>query len=163
MRKAAMTEAADPGPFSREQQRALTSVLDAIVPPDPAAKLPGAGELGLVDHIAEAARRSPELEPVLRRGCALLDELARARGGGDFAELGPAERAEVLNESAAGEPGFLQSLIFHTYVGYYQNRRVLEALALAPRPPHPDGYALDAGDLSLLDAVRRRPKLYREV
>jgi hypothetical protein len=51
----------------------------------------------------------------------------------------------------------------HTYAGYYQHPRVMSALGLAPRPPHPLGYEMGADDLSLLDPVRRRAKMYREV
>jgi hypothetical protein len=40
--------------------------------------------------------------------------------------------------------------------------RVLEALDLEPRPPHPEGYATVEGDLSLLEPVRRRGRKYRE-
>jgi hypothetical protein len=68
----------------------------------------------------------------------------------------------VLNEIATTEPGFLPGLIFHTYAGYYQNGRVMEALGLEPRPPHPAGYEMEPGDLTLLEAVRRRPRMYRE-
>jgi len=69
---------------------------------------------------------------------------------------------EVMNELAATEQAFLPGLIFHTYVGYYLNDRVIEALGREPRPPHPKGYDMEASDLTLLDDVRRRPKLYRE-
>ncbi len=31
------------------------------------------------------------------------------------------------------------------------------------RPPFPDGYEVESDDLTLLDAVRGRPKLYRVV
>ena len=49
-----------------------------------------------------------------------------------------------------------------TYMAYYSNDRVLEGLGLEPRPPHPGGYAMEPNDLTLLDDVRRRPKLYRK-
>jgi len=156
-----VTEATSP--FPPDQERTLSIVLDAIIPPSEDGRFPGAGELGLVDYIALTLQRSPELAPVVATGLSLLDDLAAARGSQDFAALCAADRAAVLRESVTDEPGFLPSLVFHTYVGYYQNGRVLEALGLEPRPPHPKGYDLEAGDLALLARVRRRPKLYREV
>ena len=39
---------------------------------------------------------------------------------------------------------------------------VVEGLGLEDRPPYPKGYEVEAGDLSLLDPVRARPKLYRD-
>jgi hypothetical protein len=40
--------------------------------------------------------------------------------------------------------------------------RVLEALGVEPRPPHPAGYATVEGDPSLLEPVRQRGRTYRE-
>ena len=67
-----------------------------------------------------------------------------------------------MREVGASHPGFVESLVFHTYNGYYQNPAVTVAIGLEARPPHPVGYELEPGDLGLLDAVRRREKLYRD-
>ena len=45
---------------------------------------------------------------------------------------------------------------------YYRDDRVLLALKLEARPPFPQGYTLEQGDWSLLDAVRRRPPFWRD-
>ena len=57
----------------------------------------------------------------------------------------------------------MPALLFLAYSGYYQHPRVVETLGLEARPPHPKGYAMEAFDPSLLDAVRRRGKIYRDV
>ena len=157
-----MSENARDSVFSRDQETALSGVLDEIIPPSDDGSLPGAGELGLVRYIEQAVRRTPELEPVIARGLAALDVLASRRDSRDFAALSKPDKVEVMNELAATEQAFLPGLIFHTYVGYYLNDRVIEALGREPRPPHPKGYDMEASDLTLLDDVRRRPKLYRE-
>ena len=157
-----MTEATSTSQLSRDQKRALSIVLDAIIPPAENGRLPGAGELGLVDYIALTLQRSPELAPAVAGGLSLLDDLAAARGSHGFAALGDTDRAAVLSESVTGEPAFLPSLIFHSYVAYYQNDRVIEALGLEPRPPFPKGYEIEPNDLSLLDEVRERSRLYRD-
>jgi hypothetical protein len=139
--------------------RTLACVLDEIIPPDGGGRLPGAGELGLARRVAAI----PELTEVVAEGIAGLDERAHARGAAGFAELAADERREVLNELAAAQPAFLPGLIFQTYVGYYQEPRVLEGLGLEPRAPHPLGYELEQSDLdSLLAGVRGRRGLYRE-
>ena len=145
--------------FSPEQERALSSVLDEIIPRSEDGRLPGAGELGLVDYVARQARA---IQPLIIQGVEALDELARSRGAPDFAALSRQERRVVLDEHTIQDPGFLPSLIFHTYMGYYHHDRVVSALGLEPRPPHPKGYELELGDLSLLDRVRQRPRLYRD-
>jgi hypothetical protein len=45
---------------------------------------------------------------------------------------------------------------------YYRDDRVLRSLGVEPRPPFPKGHTLEQGDWSLLDAVRGRPKLWRD-
>jgi hypothetical protein len=143
--------------FSADEERVLASVLDEIIPPSNDGRFPGAGELGLSSYIKEALQQTPELRSMIVQGLSDLDRLARGRNAPGFAALSREDKLQLLNEQA-----FVLPLTFHTYVGYYHNGRVLEALGLEPRPPHPKGYEMEANDLTLLDAVRRRPKLYRE-
>jgi hypothetical protein len=145
--------------FSPHEERELASVLDEVIPPSGDGRLPGAGEAGLVRYIEQHA---PELRPTIVQGLSALDELASGRGARSFAALSREEKLEALNELATVQPAFLPGLILQTYVGYYQNDRVLEGLGLEPRPPYPDGYKMEPTDLSLLDGVRRRNKLYRD-
>ena len=148
--------------FSPDQVRTLASVLDRIIPPSGDGRLPGAGEIGLAGAIEEALRETPGRLAEVAEGLAALDGLARSRGSEDFSALPDPARLEALGELEAARPEFLPGLVFHTYVGYYQDPRVVEALGLEARPPHPDGYEMEPGDLTLLDDVRRRTKLYRE-
>lgn len=146
-----------------ESKRRLAHVLDTIVPPAPERGLPGAGELGVADYIEQIVTKSPELGPALQGGLDAADAAARERGSEDFGALSLAERAEVLSGLDATAPGFVPVLLFHGYTAYYQDGRVMEKLGLEPRPPHPKGYLLETGDLSLLERVKARGPLYREV
>ena len=143
--------------FSADEASTLASVLDEIIPPSADGRLPGAGQLGLARYIEQALRKTPELRPMIVQGLADLDEIARRRHAQRFVALARSEKVALLNEQ-----GFLFPLLFHIYVGYYQNPRVVTALGLDPRPPHPKGYEMEPNDLTLLDVVRRRRKLYRE-
>lgn len=158
-----MSDSTDPFPLSADDERALASVLDEIIPPSPDRKLPGAGEIGLVAAIAAAAKQSPDLGPTVARGLQALDALAHERRGCAFSALAGAERTECLRDLAAADPTFVPSLAFPTYVAYYQHPRVMEALGREARPPHPMGYEMEPFDLTLLEPVRRRSKLYRDV
>jgi len=144
------------------EARTLNAVLDEIIPEDPARGMPGAGSLDLAPRIAESAR---SIEALIAAGLSELDRRAREQGAGGFASLPPAARRSALEALGASEPGlagFLPNVVFHTYQAYYQHPRVLEALGLEPRPPHPKGYATEPNDLRLLEAVRARGPLYRE-
>ena len=147
--------------FSPDERAALSSVLDEIIPRSADGRLPGAGEAGLVEAIEEAQRRSPELRSAIDAGLSALGALLASRGVEDLASLGEPDRLEAMSELAKRAPTFVPGLVFHTYVAYYQHDRVVRALGLEPRPPHPGGYALEEGDLSLLDPVRRRKPMFR--
>lgn len=148
--------------FPPDQRQALAAVLDTLLPPSEDGTMPGAGELGLVEALERAVRRTPELEPGILNGLAALAEVAAARGADGFAALPPAERPAALEALSATASAFVPSLVFPTYVAYYQHPRVLEGLGVPPRPPHPLGYPLEEGDLSLLEPVRARRRLYRD-
>ncbi len=145
--------------LSEEAARGLAAVLDLLVPPSEDGRLPGAGALGLAPTLHANV---PDLRVVIELGLAALDERARNRGARDFAGLAKDERSAILNEVAAEQAAFVPGLVFQTYVHYYQHPRVLSGLQLEPRPPYPKGYEMEPSDLSLLDPVRERSKLYRE-
>jgi len=150
-----MTE--DDRGFSADEARTLASVLDEMIPPSAGGRLPGAGALGLVDDVDQALRKAPALRSMIVQGLADLDAAAGSRHAQPFVTLARDEKVALLNEQ-----GFLFPLMFYVYVSYYQHARVVTALGLDARPPHPTGYAMEPSDLSLLDPVRRRRKLYRE-
>jgi hypothetical protein len=156
-----MSDAADGLGFSPEEARTLSSVQDEIIPRSDDGRLPGAGELGLVETIEAALEPKPELRPLLVEGLAALGERTRARGAEEFANLSKTDRVEVLKELESKLPFFLPAVIALTYVGYYQNPRVLEALGQEARPPHPQGYEVAPTDFSILEPVRKRAPLYR--
>lgn len=137
------------------QRATLSRVLDEIVPPSEDGRLPGAGALGLAGAVEAFLQRTPGAVADLARALDALD----AAG---FAALAGPPRTQALHDFEAKRPGFVSSLLAPTYVRYYQEPRVCEALGLEPRPPHPKGHALEPGDLGLLEAVRRRGKIYRD-
>jgi hypothetical protein len=145
-----------------DDERLLTALLDEIVPPSSDGRLPGATELDLTTHIRRTVERTPMLGPVLDYGVTTLADLARTKHPGGFAALSRQERAALFQEFAATDQFFVPAFLFLVYSGYYQHSRVVTALGLEPRPPHPGGYPMAADDLTLLEPVRRRGKMYRE-
>jgi hypothetical protein len=140
------------------ERRLLAAVLDEIVPPEEGGRFPGAGQLGLAGPIDDALRKTPALRAMIVQGLAELDVQARGREPRGFAALPPPDRLALLQEQS-----FLLPLTFQVFAAYYSAPRVVEALGLEPRPPHPQGYEMAPDDLTLLEAVRRRPRSYRRV
>ena len=152
-----------PPTFTLDEEHILTALLDAMIPGTSDGRLPGAGSLGLLGHISRMIEKMPMLGPVVAYGLSTLDELARKRTPDGWNGLSPEDRTKVLEQFTAEDQFFLPAFLFLTYSGYYADPRVVEALGLEARPPHPVGYAMAPDDLSLLDPVRRRGKTYRDV
>jgi len=140
----------------------LVLVLDELIPPSVDGRMPGAGTLGTGAIVQHAVTATPGLGPLLTQGFAALEDLARRRDAKGFAALARGTRIEVLGELEQSVPLFLPTLLTLACVGYYSSEQVLTALNGNARPPHPEGYDVEPDDLSLLEAVRARGKLYRD-
>ena len=139
----------------------LREVLDEIIPPSADGSFPGAGELGVGEQVEDVLAQQPEFGRVIEQGLASIRRLAESRNPSGFGGLSRSERAALLREIEAAEPAFFGALVMYTYFGYYTDRRITDRLGVR-NPPQPDGYDLEPGDLSLLDPVRARPKLWRD-
>ena len=140
-------------------RRTFTALLDELIPAR-SASLPGAGSLGIGEDIES---KLGDAAALVASGLTALDVQARERGVDDFAELALQERASLISEVEADHPGFIELLVFHAYTTYYQHPRVIVAIGLKPEPPYPGGYELEQGDLGLLNPVRERGKMYRDI
>ena len=139
-------------------QSTFIALLDELIPARDES-LPGAGSLGLGEGIEP---KLGESTPLVAAGLSALDAKAADLGATPFAEMPSEARAAVVAEVGAALPGFIETLVFHTYSAYYQHPRVISAIGLKPEPPFPGGYELEQGDLGLLDPVRGRGRLYRD-
>ena len=150
--------------FTAVQLRALAHVLDDIVPPSHDGRLPGAGAVGVGPYLDAALDAMPPLKAMIAGGLDALDAMARARDPRGLDGLDAAARAAVLAEHAASEHSFPPILMMQAFAGYYQQPAVMLVLGIPPRPPHPQGYAMEADDLeALLEPVRQRGRKYRNV
>ncbi|MCC6767045.1 MAG: gluconate 2-dehydrogenase subunit 3 family protein [Deltaproteobacteria bacterium] len=143
--------------LNADQHRALACVLDALIPPSADGRLPGGGAAGVASHVENVLRSLPDLRAMVVEGLRDLDAQAGVQHGRPFVECTEAERAALV-----ATQGFGYALVPHTYVGYYQQDAVLQAIGMEPRPPHPKGYLVAENDLSLLAPVKARSKRYRE-
>jgi hypothetical protein len=92
---------------------------------------------------------------------AALADVAKLAGG-VFADLDPARREAVAASfrASGAEPATTLSRVILQC--YYRDDRVVRSLGLEPRAPFPQGHTLEQGDWSLLDPVRKRPKMWRD-
>jgi len=146
-------------PLSRAQHETLTVVLNLIIPPSDDGRMPGAAEYDVWGYIRDAAS---SLAAVIPKQLDQLDRHARGRLGKRLASLNEHDAQAMVDEIRAVEPEFMADLARQTVCCYYQQDRVLTAVGMEARPPFPKGYEVKSGNLSLLDPVRRRGKVYRD-
>lgn len=139
----------------------VTSILDRVVPPE--GEKPGAGQLGVAEYLDRVVAASARLKKLFTRGLAQIEITSHGQHSREFSDLPAEQRDAVLSEVESAEPEFFEALVRQTYNGYYTDSRVLELLGLEARPPQPQGYDVPPGDLSLLENVKRRGKVYRDV
>ena len=145
--------------FVEREINLIASVLDRIIPPHE--KLPGAGELGVTDHIASVVGLSVGLRRLFVRGLTEIGMASHRRYSKQFTDLTDGEKDAVLRGVEADEPDFFDALVQHTYNGYYTNRKTFGLLGLEAHPPQPGGYSLEAGNLALIENVKKRGRAYR--
>ena len=142
--------------LTAEEQRSLRALVGVIVPASASYGEPGADDEPIFADIL--ATIAPEI-PRVRAALARLDALA----GGRFADLDAARREAVALTFRDSEGMPLPPWVSVTVQCYYRDDRVMRSLGMEARPPFPKGFEVEQGDWSLLDPVRVRPKLYREV
>ncbi len=136
----------------------LVAVLDRIIPRS--GIMPGAGEAGVATFVQRELAKDIDLAALFARGLEQISSDSLDRGA-PFTDLPDSSRDEVLRDVEVTAPEFFSALIKHTYGGYYTDRKILGLLGDDGRPPQPSGHPIERGDLSLLEAVRKRGAIYR--
>ena len=131
-----------------------------MIPPSTEYGLPGADDREIFDNILIAARGDL---PLLEEGLSALEDFSQARHKKEFTLLDDQTRSRLVKKflsSSAIYIDVIQQLILQCY---YRDDRVMASLGMEARPPFPRGYQVDQSDWSLLEPVRRKDKIYRDV
>jgi len=142
--------------LTAEQTRDLRALAGTIIPPSQAYGVPGADDEVIFADILRSLERDRD---DICRALAHLGTLS----GGAFAGLAPERRGEVAAAFRQAGGVQLAALVRVVLLCYYRDDRVMRSLGQEPRPPFPRGHVVEQGDWSLLDPVRKRARMYREV
>ena len=141
--------------LSTAEIRDLGDIAGTMIPTDAALGMPGADDPAILDDIVRSVGRDL---PRVREALAAI----AAKAGGAFARLDRDAREALINDYYTSG-GAAAVALGRVIVGaYYRDDRVLLSLKLEARAPFPNGYTLEQGDWSLLDAVRNRSPLWRD-
>jgi hypothetical protein len=137
----------------RQDFRRLAGIM---VPPSTRHRVPGADdEIIFADIVRSLGRDRAQVQVALAK----LREMA----GSPFSALDDT-KAETVAMALLESKGPATFALGRTVLQcYYRDDRVIRSLGLEPRAPFPKGNTLDSGDWSLLDPVRQRPRMWRDV
>lgn len=143
--------------FSSDECEILGRVAAMIIGPDEAHDLPGADDDTILALILQKAG---EAEKKVKSGIELLKQAA-----GDQAptDMTPDDLQALFGKQRKQLRFFLNLMMMFTAQSYYQDVRVLRSLGQPDRPPFPLGHQVAQGDFSLIDPVKKRGRIYREV
>ncbi len=141
---------ASDNPLNPAQLRMLSALADTIIPASSDGRMPGAGEMDLIGHIARfSADFLGELQTILDS----FDDV--------FPEQSIETRCEAVQSFSEAQPRLFRHLLGRIYACYYQDDRVCEAIGTGSGAPFPRGNEVEPGDLTLLDPVMKNPITWR--
>lgn len=146
--------------LSSAQRELLAAIVDRIIPPGDG--VPGAGEVGVAEHVEGIAGVSPQTRALLTNGLKSIEAASGQAHSKEFVCLSEGERTAILKRVESERAEFFAALVRETYSGYYSSLDVLRAKGLPLAPPQPVGYEIEPFDAALLEGVRRRGKAYRD-
>ena len=142
--------------LTRTELRDLRRFAGFMVPTSAEYGVPGADDEAIFADIVRSLGRD-------RKAVQTVLGMLRDIAGGDFAGLDATE-AEAAATTLLGREGPVLTALGRAVLQcYYHDDRVLRALGIEPQSPFPKGRVLEQGDWSLLDAVRSRPRMWRDV
>jgi hypothetical protein len=147
-------------PTLAARRDSLALVLDVLVPAS--GGFPGGG-IAAVDHVLAVAAASAGVDALLSDGLQAVEEASRALGAAGLTSLAVDDRESVLRRVEQSHAEFFETLVRHTYDGYYSHPTVIARLGLEASPLHPRGHRVETVDLPDLARVSARGPLYREM
>lgn len=139
----------------------LRAAADEIIPAGDG--VPAASEVGTLEYLDGILRQSLSLTREFRSGLPALETISRKRFKKGFPRLSRADRVKALSELEKAEPRFFATLRDFVYEGYYLQPQVWKLIGYEFYPSQKPVPPMNPFGEAVLDKVRKRPKLYREV
>lgn len=146
--------------LAKDDRQTLSTLLGALLPADQELGTPAGNDPKIMDDILQTLR--PASNDGVVKGLAELRQTSQERFNVSFEECDEIQRVTLYKEMLSRNASFYRTLSAVILQCYYRNDDVMRSLDMEPRPPYPDGYDIPQGDLSLLDPVRKRGKIWRD-
>jgi hypothetical protein len=138
--------------LSKNNADILGEIVDLLIPAKE--NLPFPSKIDIVEHIDDALSNTPQIKRIFVEG---LSDINNKK----FLSLPKMEQIALLKKYESSNETFFSQLLRHTYNAYYTNPIVVAGIGMTGRPPQPMGYTLEKGNLTLLDKVIKKGKIWR--
>jgi hypothetical protein len=125
--------------------------------------MPSASEVQVAEYIDSFSNDSPKLRKTFLEGLQNIENASHNLASKSFVTLEINSKHKILEKTEEQNTNFFSELVRQTYNGYYTTPKVLRQIGTEGRPPQPLGYNLEQGDLELLEKVRGRGKIWRDI
>ena len=147
-------------PFNDDEQHTLLAIVGAVIPASRAHGVPGADDPHIAADILATAR---PYYATVAQALKQIESIAARHHDAAYPDLDVATRAKLASDLSRSRFAGLGTLVTITTQCYYRDNRVMRSLGMEPRSPYPDGFDIPQGDWSLLEPVKRRGKIYKDV
>ncbi|MCR9137507.1 MAG: gluconate 2-dehydrogenase subunit 3 family protein [Alphaproteobacteria bacterium] len=152
------------GKWNGAELKVLTSLLEQIIPANPDRNIPSAGTAETLSYLSDIAATDGSFQQAARRGLARAADLA-ANAGGELDQLDADQRVALVRQLETIEPAFFETLLRHTYMGYYSRPEIRALFGLSAKPTQPEGYSVAAESIEFMsemtEPVVRRGRIFR--
>ena len=152
----AFSPAPPPPALSPDELADFRRLAGIMVPASAEYRVPGADDGTIFNDIARSIGRDRDQ---VRQALAML----RVSAGGPFTALDEVRAQATAMAFLSRQTREISTLGRVVLQCYYRDDRVFRSLGREPRAPFPKGHEMPATDWSLLDPVRGRPRMWRDV
>ena len=143
-------------------RKSLQVAMDEIIPA--VNGMPSASDIGGVEYLDRLARQNSEMRSDLLKSLAALEKASQRLYRTGFSSLGRRERIESLKKLENGaNPEHFAHLRDFVYESYYTQPKIWKLIGYDHYSTDQSGPRMKPFDESVLSAVKKKPKLYREV
>ena len=142
------------------ENRNLIALLDVIIPANEARGLPSAAELNFLEYLEEfGADQISTIKEELEE----LNKAALDKTQSPFFDLEKDKQQKLCALLRDKNHRFARTILVQILNCYYQDSRVLNAWGRKAGAQFPGGNKVPQDDLTMLDPVRKRGKIFREI
>ncbi len=146
--------------FDPAARTTLTLVMDIMIPAGDG--MPSASEAGGLAYLDRVSQHDQDAAAAISEGLAVLDAFSAKRFEKPFRDLASADRIAALRAMEQAAPAQFAALRDFVYESYYTQPHIWKLIGYELYPTDHAGPHMQPVDESLLDGVRKMPKLYRE-